>query len=574
MAVVAVYWQVLDYPFIKFDEEQYVTKNPHVLSGISLEGMVWAFKTIDAGFWQPLTWLSHMLDCQIYSLIAGGHHLTNLLLHIANTLLLFLFFHRITGAFWKSGFVAALFAVHPLHVESVVWVAGRKDLLSTFFWLLTMGTYVVYAERPGIHWYLLVLLIFFLGLMAKPMVVTLPFVLLLMDIWPLKRYRSGYSIGNGSNAHTDTGMLKNSPGKDASATRMVLEKIPMIVSAVPVGLITIVAERHAGALLTIEAFPLDMRIANGLISYVRYMGKMIWPDPLAIFYPHPGFWPIWQVTASGLLLVLLSYIVLRCSKRCPYLAVGWLWYMGTLVPVIGFFQIGSHSIADRYTYVPLIGLFIIIAWGIPDLLKKWRYQRSFLFISAAILVFLLMIITSKQARYWQNTITLFTHAVEVTENNYLSHGNLAVALMDQGHLDRAHYHYREALKIKPHHFVINMNMGNLLVMQGKIDQAIFYYRRALRTEPNNGVARRNLADTLLRKGLYDEAISHYQWLLQITPDNPELHNNLGVALAFSGQVDRAVGHLQIALRLRPDYPEAKDNLVKLQKPSQRAKQAK
>lgn len=571
LAVVAVYRQVLGYPFIKFDEEIYVTKNPHVLAGISLDGVVWAIKSLDGGSWHPLTWLSHMLDCQIYGLEPGGHHLTNLLLHIANTLLLFWFFNRTTGAFWKSSFVAALFALHPLHVESVAWVAERKDVLSTFFWLLAMQTYVSYVEVPGIHRYLLVLLVFFLGLMAKSMVVTLPLVLLLLDIWPLKRYRSGH--GDESDARVDPERLKKPIGKEASAARLVLEKLPMIVLAASLGLITIVAQQHAGALNTLEAFPLEPRMANALISYVRYIGKMVWPYGLAIFYPHPVSWPFWQVAASGLLLVVLSYVVMRWSKRYPYLAVGWLWYMGTLIPVIGFIQVGSQAIADRYTYVPLIGLFIMIAWGVPELLKKWHYQGSFLFVSAFGLLLLLMIISSAQVRCWQNSVTLFAHATEVTENNYLAHGNLAAVLMDQGDLDQAYYHNRQALKIKPHHSHFNMNMGEFLVMQGKMDEAIFHFREALRYAPNNAAARRDLADTLFQKGLYEEAIGEYQWLLQRTPDNPELHNNLGVALALSGQVDAAVVHLQEALRLKPDYAAAKDNLVKVQKEARGPRQA-
>lgn len=571
LAIAAVYGQILDYPFIKFDEEQYVTKNPHVQSGLSWEGIAWGFGTFDTGFWQPLTWLSHMLDCQMYGLKAGGHHLTNLSFHLINTLLLFLFFNRVTGALWKSGFVAALFALHPLHVESVAWVADRKDLLSALFWLLTMIAYVSYTKHPGIGRYLLVLLLFFLGLMAKPMMMTLPFILLGLDVWPLERFRSGQDRPNGADGNMGAGTGKRALGKEPAFKRMILEKIPMIVLAVPIGLITIVAEQNAGAFVTIESFPLDLRIANALISYVRYIGKMFWPFDLAIFYPHPIFWPLWQVTASGVLLLFLSYGILRGSKRYPYLGLGWLWYLGSLVPVIGFFQVGSFSIADRYTYVPLIGLFIIIAWGIPDLSKNWHHQMRFLFPSSVVLLFLLMIISSKQVRHWENTITLFTHAIEVTENNYLAHGNLAAALMEQGQMERAYEHNREALKIIPHHFLFNLNMGEIYAMQGKMDQAIFHFRRALQSGPNKPAVHRDLADTLMRKGIPEEAIPHYQWLLERTRDNPELHNNLAVALALSGKVNEAVTHLQIALRLKPGYAEAEDNLSKLLKKSQSAK---
>ena len=297
---------------------------------------------------------------------------------------------------------------------------------------------------------------------------------------------------------------------------------------------------------------------------------MIWPFGLSIFYPDPISWPFWQIAGSGLLLLFFSYGVLRGSKRYPYLGLGWLWYLGTLVPVIGLFKVGSFRIADRYTYVPLIGLFILIAWGIPDLLKKWGLQRSFLFPSSIVLLFLLMIISAKQVRHWENTFTLFTHAIEVTKNNYLAHGNLAVAYLRQGQLDRASAHNREALKIVPHHFNFNLNMGEIYAMQGRMDQAIFHFRKALRIGPNSPAVHRNLGDALLKKGLAGEAIPHYQRVLPKMPDSPELHNNLAVALALSGKVDEAVVHLQIAVRLKPDYAQAKDNLSKLQKKPQSA----
>lgn len=364
MAILAVYLQVRNHDFINFDDDLYVTINPHVQAGLTLDSITWAFTSTRASNWHPLTWLSHMLDCQIYGMNPGQHHLTNVLFHILNTLLLFFVFMRMTKDLWQSGFVAALFALHPLHVESVVWLAERKDVLSTFFWMLTLWSYVRYVERSGLNRYLPVLFFFILGLMAKPMLVTLPFVLLLLDYWPLKRFRLGSS----------------EDGQDCRPERFYLgfiwEKIPLFLLSAGSSVITYMVQKSSGAVSTLAVIPVHVRIANAIVSYVSYIGKMIWPHNLTILYPYLKSIIYWQVVGAGLLLAVITVVVFRMMKTKPYVAVGWFWFLGTLVPVIGLVQVGLQAMADRYTYVPLIGLFIMVAWGVPDILGKWRYKKK------------------------------------------------------------------------------------------------------------------------------------------------------------------------------------------------------
>ncbi|MCX6375590.1 MAG: hypothetical protein NTU88_06080, partial [Armatimonadetes bacterium] len=356
----AVYWQALNHDFITvYDDGSYVLKNEHVQRGLSIENVAWAFTTTDVYNWHPLTWISHMLDCQLFGLKPRGHHATSLILHLADSLLLLLVLTRMTKSVWKSFFVAALFAIHPTHVESVVWIAERKDVLSAFFWMLTMGAYVLYAERPGIGRYLLIMSAFALGLMSKPMLVTLPLILLLMDYWPLGRFRFGEPSP------------KKKKGKQPwSGRKLIWEKVPLLALTLGSSIATFAAQKHGGAMTSLDEFPLGVRIANAFVSYIGYIGKTFWPSKLAVLYLHPGAsLPIWEVIGSALLLALIFVAVFRFGRGHPYLQVGWLWYFVTLIPVIGFIQVGRQAMANRYTYVPLIGLFIMIAWGIPDL---WR----------------------------------------------------------------------------------------------------------------------------------------------------------------------------------------------------------
>jgi len=588
----AVFWQVSNHEFVNFDDDDYISENPHVQSVLSRQAIIWAFTATRAANWHPLTWLSHMIDCQLYGLNPSGHHLTNVLFHLVNTLLLFLLLNRITGASWRSGFVAALFALHPLHVESVAWVAERKDVLSTLFWLLTMWAYIYYVEKPRLHRYLFTLLLFALGLMAKPMLVTLPCVLLLLDYWPLKRIELGQSA-SGQPAVIQPSTIAKKPG--AQAFRLLLEKTPLFVLVAVSSVVTFVVQKSGGAVGALEVYPIKIRVANALFSYVSYMVKMIWPQNLAVFYPHPGqSLPMWQAAAAGLLLLLISIAVIRAGRRQSYLPVGWLWYLGTLVPVIGLVQVGAQAMADRYTYVPLIGLFIMAAWGVPELLAKYRFQRTVLATLATILLVTLTLVSKRQVRHWQNSLTLFQHAVEVTADNYLAHDSLGNALAQQGMLDQAIVHYREALRIKSNLVNTHNNLGVALLQQGEInramaqyyqalrlkpdsaethnnlgvalftvgqlDQAIGHYLTAIKLDPNFGKAYNNLGNALARQGKLDEAFSQYYKALELKANYPEAHNNLGVALAQQEKLREAIAHFRRALQLRPDYAQARSNL--------------
>ena len=386
VATFVVFSEVRNHGFLEYDDPMYVTENPHVSSGLTLGGIVWAFATTHASNWHPLTWLSHMLDCDLYGLAPGGHHVTSLLFHIVNTLLLFGVLKRMTGELWKSALVAALFSLHPVHVESVAWVSERKDVLSAFFLFITIWAYLRYVEFPGLTTYVWVPLFLALGLMAKPMLVTVPFLLLLMDYWPLGRFQ--FDPGR-KRARRSSGLVH----PEQSVSRLIYEKIPLFVLAAGSCAATLLAQKSGGALSSVERLPLIVRIANALVSYTTYIGKMIWPTNLSVFYPHPEFRPAWQVAASGFLLLCLSVIVVRMGRRHRYLVVGWLWYVGALVPVIGLVQVGAQAMADRYTYMPLIGLFIIVAWGFGDLTAKWRHGRLVLAACAGPLLLALMIQT-------------------------------------------------------------------------------------------------------------------------------------------------------------------------------------
>lgn len=580
-ATLVVYIQVINHGFVSFDDSVYVTKNRHVKAGLALESVTWAFTTTYVSNWHPLTWISHMFDYELYGLNPGGHHLTNLLFHIANTLLLFFVFRKMTADVWRSGFIAALFALHPLHVESVAWIAERKDVLSTFFWLLTMWCYIGYTQRPRVSRYLVMLLFFSLGLLAKPMLVTLPFVLLLLDYWPLGRIRFEHT-GGVSQKKIVLGLLG--------------EKLPLFVLAEFSSVATFLAQKQGGAVASLEVISLKARIFNALISYVNYMGKMLWPSELAVFYPHPVTLSWWEVAGAGLLLGAIFFLAIKFIKQRPYFIVGWLWYLGTLVPVIGLVQVGSQSMADRYTYIPLVGLFIIIVWGVPELATRRARKKLWLPTLATLSIILLMVVAWKQVRYWQNSITLFEHTLEVTANNYLAHNalgvalgnsrldeakehylkalrinpdymeahnNLGIALEMQGLRDEAISHFLEALRIKPNDMKAHYNLGNILLKQGQIDKAVKHYLKVLFIKADFEGAYNNLGNILLKQGRYDIAVEYYLEALRINPDLAETHNNLGVALFRKGDRAGAVNHFREALRINPDDFDARNNLRKV-----------
>jgi len=558
VSILAVYWQVKDHEFIDYDDNVYITDNPHVQSGLTSKSAGWAFTTTRAGNWHPLTWLSHMMDYRLFGLNPRGHHLTSVFLHIINSILLFLALRWATSTIWPSALVASLFAIHPLHVESVVWVAERKDVLSTFFWLLTILAYINYAKRPKRRTYLLVLLLFTLGLAAKPMLVTLPFVLLLLDYWPLNRFLLGRDYGSAKN--------KSARSLDASTqklppSRLIAEKLPMFMLSGIFSVIALWAQEKAGAMSGLEIVPFKWRIANALVSYVSYMGKMIWPRGLAVFYPHPqDSLPIWQVVLAGLFLLILSTAVVSLAARYKYGLVGWLWYLGTLVPVIGLVQVGEQAMADRYTYVPLIGLYIIIAWGLADLGKESHRRLTLLIVSVTSVLMVLALFSWQQARLWRNSIGLFEHTIKVTTNNYVAHYTLGNALALQGNLVGAMAQYKEALRIRPDHAEVHNNLGNALVLQGNLARAVEHYKESLRIVSSQGKTHRNLGVALDRLGKHEEAIRHYKEALRINPRDAQSHNNIGVTLAEQGKLEEAIVHFSEAVRINPNFTEAQRNL--------------
>jgi len=545
-----VYWQVQHHEFVYYDDQDYVMENVHVQKGLTWENLKWAFTATECGFYQPLTWLTYMADFELYRFKAGGYHWTNLLFHLANTVLLFWVLSLMTGSLWRGGFVAALFALHPLHVESVAWIAERKDVVSGFFWILTMGAYLYYTKNPGIGRYLAVLTLFTLGLMAKPMAITLPFVLLLLDLWPLRRF----------------GMINIlEKGNKKRAIRLILEKIPLFMISIVFIAVSFVTVKEADALRTLDQFPFFVRVANAFISYGAYIRKMFLPWDLAMPYSHLGLMNYWLTALSAALILLISVIVFRRIKTQPYLSVGWLWYLGTLVPVIGLVQIGAHAMGDRYTYLPLVGLFIMLVWGVSDLvlpLRNGRYALAFL---GSILLVSMVFLSYRQVGYWKDTVTLSRHAITVTEGNYLAHNNLGGALDREGQADEAIRHYGEAIRIMPSYADAWYNIGTTLAKQGKSVQAIPFYEKALQYQPEFVEAYNNLGTALFKQGRYDESIVYFRQALQIDPGYAEAYNNIGVVLAGKEQYAESVKYFQEALRIKPDYVMARKNLSSAQK---------
>jgi protein O-mannosyl-transferase len=460
-----VYWQVSSFAFQSYhDDDDYVTTNQPILDGFTRSSLVWAFTAAHAANWHPLTWISHMLDCQLYGTNASGHHVTSLLFHVANVLLLLLLFKTITGRFWRSAFVASLFALHPLHVESVAWVSERKDVLSTFFMFLTMLAYVRYVREPKAKSYLLSIILYTLGLMAKPMLVTLPLVLLLLDWWPLAR------------------RTREGAGPAMSTWQLVREKIPFMLLALASCLVTFIAQKHGGTVRTLEAYSLDIRLSNAFVAYVEYILKMLWPANLAALYPHPvGGWPVWRVAASAVFLGGVTMAAVR--SRRPYLVVGWFWYLLTLLPVIGIVQVGEQSYADRYTYISLIGLFLIVAWGMPELVSKilgYSHTKLALTLPAAAILLALTVCSYIQTGYWRDSVTLFEHTIQVVPNNYLAEHELGMGYALENRFADAAPHLRKVIAVKPNWPLAHYNLACVLYLNGEYKDAADEIRVAMR----------------------------------------------------------------------------------------------
>jgi tetratricopeptide (TPR) repeat protein len=607
LPILLVYWPVRRFEFIHLDDPDYLTLNHYVRKGLSWPGVLWAFDPRHGANWHPLTWLSHMMDVQMFGMQAGGHHLTSLIIHVANTLLLFAGLERMTGATWRSAFVAAFFALHPLHVESVAWVAERKDVLSTFFGMICVYTYARYArsnfaggaagieprvpeERfetrssksddwvPSAAWYGLTLLMFAFALMSKPMLVTLPCLMLLLDYWPLRRFK----------AKTNDSALR-------TFLRLAWEKLPFFALALLSSILTFLLQTQAGAVASIERLRVSSRVANATMAYVSYLEKTFWPDPLAIFYPYRQ-WALWSVVLAALLLTALSVAALLSARRRPYFAVGWFWFLGALVPVIGLIQVGAQARADRYTYLPLIGLFIIIVWGVPELLNGMPHSKGVLIVVGSAALAVCFTVTASQVSHWRNTETLCRHALRVTQSNSVAHAvlgsafleadrikearaefaaaleispgyaaagfGLAKVLMKEGREEEAAALLGETLELYPRDAVAHYLLGGVLAKENKGEEATKHFEAALRLNPRFVEAHNQLADLLISRGQAEGGLFHGLAALRLDPDSPDGHFNVGGAFLLQGKLWEALPHYQSALRARPDFAEAHLNLGK------------
>jgi tetratricopeptide (TPR) repeat protein len=585
VAVFVVFGQTLRYPFVGLDDDLYVYNNPVVQKGLTWEGFRWALTYGNIGHWHPLTWLSHMLDCQLYGLHAGGHHLTNVLLHAATTVLLFLVLrrmmrHRSTasspqmglgadknvgvvappgGVLWSSAFVAAVFGLHPLHVESVAWVAERKDVLSAFFFMLTLFFYARYVQKAengtlktessgrfpysifhplSSSCYWLALLFFALGLLSKNMLVTMPFVLLLLDYWPLNRFSS----------FTPQVLL-----------RLVAEKIPLFMLTVASCVATFLVPEKVPA---DNSLIFGLRMENAVVSYVTYLWQMIHPSGLACVYPNPTHYlPVWEVAGSAGLLLAITGAAWAFRRTHPWFVVGWLWYLGMMVPVIGVVQISYYAHADRYTYLPQIGLYLAMVWAIRDWTASWRWRHQVLGVAAVVVIAVLMTCAWKQTSYWRNSEMLWAHTLACTSGNYVAHSDLGVMLTLQGRLDEATEHFQKALEICPGYPECYNNLGNVLVKKGQVDDAIGHFQKAIKLNPNHAEFYINLGIQLATRGRTTEAIAQFRRTIELKPDFAEAYYNLGMAFGTLGQLDEAAGQYRKAIQLKPDYANAHGNLA-------------
>ncbi len=545
-SILIIYWQVSGFEFVGYDDFKYI---PLASKPLSLGSIIWSFQSLEFSNWHPLTWLSLILDYNLYGSNAGGYHITNLLFHIINTLLLFFLLNKMTGALYRSAFVAALFALHPLHVESVAWVSERKDVLSAFFWFLTMWAYVLYAQKPDWKKYLLVLFFFVLGLTAKPMLVTLPFVLLLMDYWPLGRMK-----------FTKT-MLDNHLGAEEKSLSLLLwEKTPLLLLSFFSCVVTYVAQDKYNAVISLQNVSLSQRICNAVNSYVGYLEKTFWFQKLEVFYPYPDRFESLEIAVAITLIILLSALAFILIKKIPCLAVGWFWYLGTLIPVIGLVQVGSQAMADRYTYIPLIGIFIMFVWGIPNVLSKLKYGKY-----VNIFIVMVFITTAAMASYyrvqiWENNFTLFEHAIEYDKKKHIAYHILGCNAAKYGDNEKALYYYHQTLKINPKYDPAYLHAGNVLQKMGKLDEAINCYSKALQINNKSAEAQYNLGIALISKDMPQEAVNHFRESLKINPDDADVHNNLGIALVKTGKIKEGLEHFQKSLHLNPGSLEFQKNV--------------
>jgi protein O-mannosyl-transferase len=551
MLVLASYWGVQGNDFINYDDPAYVIENRHVKDGVTSDGVGWAFTASYVSNWHPLTWISLMLDHDLFGMNAAGYHWTNLILHGLAGLVLFFALVRMTGEVWCSGLVAGLFGVHPLHVESVAWVAERKDVLSGLFWMLGIWGYVRYVERSRPVRYVWMVLFFVLGLLSKPMVVTFPLVLLLLDYWPLGRMTAGRQ----------------------AVIRLVYEKIPLFFLSAASCVITFLVQSDGEAVASLQNLPFVQRIGNALVAYAHYLVKTVWPVNLAVFYPHPGVWPTREVILSLALILLITWFVMTKKKRFPYLAVGWFWYLGTLVPVIGLVQVGAQAMADRYTYLPLIGIFVMAVWAGADILNRAKAGAAIGGMISGGLIAVLIVMTQTQVGYWKDSFTLFMHANSVTDKNYQAQNNIGRALAAKNRYGEAEGYYREAMKSNPNYMPAYNNLGLTQMEQGNLVAAMHSFTEALRLKPGDGTVHFKRGEIYARMKKWDEAIGEYQNAVKTNPYSSSLHNNLGVALTQKKRLDEANQEYREAIRLNPEHAGAHYQLSLLLKNKGRADEA-
>ncbi|HEY3862235.1 MAG TPA: tetratricopeptide repeat protein [Verrucomicrobiae bacterium] len=526
--VLAAFLPCLRNGFVSLDDPFYVTQNPHVKEGLTLASLKWAWGSTDAQNWHPLTWISHLLDVQLFGLNPEGHHATNVILHAVNAALLFLLLRRMTGAPWRSFAVAALFGVHPLRVESVAWISERKDVLSALFWLLTTWAYVRYAEkkRPRLF-YGFSLGLFALGLMAKPMLVTLPFTLLLVDYWPLRRW----------------------PGTPVK--RLVLEKIPFLALAGASAAVTFVVQQRGGAVTPVDTLNVSARLSNAAVAYASYLGKTAWPLNLCAMYPHPGHWSEGMVAGASLIVAAATALVLWRARAMPYLCVGWFWFLGVLAPVIGLVQIGRQAMADRYTYIPSIGLWIAIVWGADKLAERWRLRTAMGAVAAAAILFCLPL-TVQQSGYWKDTRTLYEHAMKVTHRNWVVASSLASLLRHAGQVDEAVAMYQEALSINPYLNSTRCELADIYLERKRYGEALAQFQKAIELEPNDAYAHKGLGAVLQNMGRLDEAISEFNKAIRLDPNDADTYSDLGNCYGLKGLPDDALRCFETAVKLKPN----------------------
>lgn len=549
LATILVYWQVRNHDFVNYDDNDYVYANPHIQQGITVDSIIWAVSNEYAANWHPVTWISHMFDYSLYAADPTGHLLTNLAIHILNTLLLYLILWRMTGAAWRSGFVAALFALHPLHVESVAWVSERKDLLSCFWGLLTILFYHSYATKTDVTKYAWVVLCFLLGLMSKPMLVTLPLLLLLFDFWPLKRA-------------PDVPMSKLLG--HSGFWRLVWEKLPLFLLSLGAATITLLAQKQGGTIQSLEDFSLPVRLLNAIVAYASYLGKMIWPFGLAAIYPHRGTnLAMWQIGVSFAILAITSGLIVVHWRKKKFLLTGWLWYLVSLVPVIGIVQVGLQAMADRYTYIPLIGIFVILAWLVPDHFFEVTANRQKAMVAVVFILIAMMLVSYRQVGFWQNPYTLFNRALAVTTDNYVAYNHLGLAKLEEGKAEEALDYFEQTLAIKPDYYAVWGNLGMAKLHLGRVDEAIKDISKAVEMAHEHFIAINNLGLAYYARGDFLQAKTYFQKALDLEPDNAKILDNLGGAYLKLGRLFEAERLFKDAIKVAPNYAEAHFDLALL-----------